>query len=346
MTDDGLLLVDKPAGVTSHDVVDRIRRTLGRTGPAAGGDDGPPAGGAGPRLPGRGRRSVARVGHAGTLDPLATGLLLVMTGRATRLAPFLVGLDKAYLALVRFGAATETLDREGSLVERADPPEAAAVVRAAEGLRGEVEQVPPVYSAIKRDGRALHRRARAGEDVAPPPARRVVVARLDVRPTTWGAAAPAEAGADPLTAPDGLVYEAELDVRCSSGTYVRSIARDLALLAGTVGHLRELRRLAVGPFTLAGALGGEALDDAGALRSVRLPLADALPHLAARQVPAEVAARIRQGAQPEPDWLELPPAAGTLCRLHGPDGELVAVCRREAPDTPWRTAAVFPETTL
>ncbi|MRS13047.1 MAG: tRNA pseudouridine(55) synthase TruB [Actinobacteria bacterium] len=199
----GVLLIDKPPGLTSHDVVARIRRATGER----------------------------RVGHAGTLDPMATGLLLVLVGRATRLEQYLVGHDKSYEARIVFGTATDTHDAEGQVTDTAPVPEGVRDPSyARDALRrmlGEQEQVPPAYSAIKRGGVAAHRLARAGE----PP---VLDSRLI---TVYGAeltAIDADAGA----------WDVRLDV--SKGTYVRSIARDLGRACGTVAHLGALRRTRVG----------------------------------------------------------------------------------------------------
>ncbi|MEJ5866281.1 tRNA pseudouridine(55) synthase TruB [Pseudokineococcus sp. 5B2Z-1] len=217
----GLLVVDKPGGMTSHDVVARVRRLAG----------------------------TRRVGHAGTLDPMATGVLLLGVGRATRLLTHLVGADKAYEAVVRLGEATTTDDAEGELLPdvgtaagaRGVDPDGAALADALAALRGPISQVPSAVSAVKVDGRRAYARARDGEEVALA-ARPVVVSALDVRGASRGTGASGRPVLD-------------LDVRAvvSSGTYVRALARDLGLALGTGGHLTALRRTRVGPYDLAGA---------------------------------------------------------------------------------------------
>jgi tRNA pseudouridine55 synthase len=224
----GLILVDKPAGPTSFDVIASIRRRTG-----------------------------ARTGHAGTLDPFATGLLLVLSGSATRLAPWLVGLGKRYLTDIDLSARTSTGDPEGELVEEHEPPAAAELDSRLAGLRGEVELPVPAASAIKIGGERAYRLHRRGE-VVDMPIRRSRVDALDL-----------------VSYEGGL---ATLDLRVGSGTYVRSIADALG------GHCRTLRRLEVGPFSV---------DDADEERM--LPAAEALPFLPAVAVTVEDAAAIRGG---------------------------------------------------
>jgi tRNA pseudouridine55 synthase len=203
----GLVVVDKPPGMTSHDVVGRVRRLAG----------------------------TRKVGHAGTLDPMATGVLLVGVNRATRLLGHLMLTEKAYDAVVRLGATTTTDDAEGDLVAEASAAGLADVqVReACAGQVGDIEQVPSSVSAVKVDGRRAYARVRAGETVELQP-RPVTVHAVDVHR---------------LERP-GEVLDATVSVRCSSGTYVRAIARDVGGTLGVGGHLTGLRRTAVGPFTL------------------------------------------------------------------------------------------------
>ncbi len=207
----GLVVVDKPAGMTSHDVVSRVRRTIG----------------------------TRRVGHGGTLDPMATGVLVLGVGRATRLLTYVVGAGKTYLATIRLGQSTITDDAEGEVVGGAPagsvPDEAIAAGMA--DLTGEIDQVPSSVSAIKVDGRRSYARVRAGEQVALA-ARRVTVARFDRLATRR----------------DGDLVDLDVEVVCSSGTYVRALARDLGAALGVGGHLTALRRTAVGGFTLAEAV--------------------------------------------------------------------------------------------
>ncbi len=224
----GLILVDKPAGPTSFDVIARIRRRTG-----------------------------ARTGHAGTLDPFATGLLLVLSGAATRLAPWLVGLDKRYLTDVDLSSRTSTGDPEGEVVEELDPPDAAELEHRLAGLRGEVELPIPAASAVKIGGERAYSLHRRGE-VVEMPVRRSRVEVLEL-----------------VSYEDGV---ARLDLRVGSGTYVRSIAGALD------GHCVTLRRLEVGPFS------AEVADEERIL-----PPAEALPFLPAVAVTAEEAAAIRGG---------------------------------------------------
>jgi tRNA pseudouridine55 synthase len=208
----GLVIVDKPAGMTSHDVVARVRRLA----------------------------HTRRVGHGGTLDPMATGVLVVGVERATRLLTYVIGSRKRYSGTIRLGQTTVTDDAEGEITGGAS---AALVtedrVRAELAhLTGEIEQVPSAVSAIKVDGRRAYARVRAGEEVTLA-ARKVTVYRLDL-------GAVRRAG-------DGLL-DLDVDVECSSGTYIRAIARDLGAALGVGGHLTALRRTAVGAFTLAEAV--------------------------------------------------------------------------------------------
>ncbi|ADL45038.1 tRNA pseudouridine(55) synthase TruB [Micromonospora aurantiaca] len=229
MSTDGLIVVDKPGGMTSHDVVARIRR-LART---------------------------RRVGHGGTLDPMATGVLVIGVGRATRLLTYVIGAGKSYAATIRLGQATVTDDAEGEVV--ATTPAGAVTddgVRAAlAALTGEIDQVPSAVSAIKIDGQRAYKRVRDGEAVELP-ARRVTVSRLDVL-------------AIRRDVPD--VVDVDVDVTCSSGTYIRALARDAGAALGVGGHLTALRRTAVGGFTLAEAATLDQLEER-APDVVNLPL--------------------------------------------------------------------------
>lgn len=208
----GLLLVDKPAGCTSHDVVARVRRVLG----------------------------LKRVGHAGTLDPMATGLLVLAADRATRLLGHLALTDKTYRATIRLGVSTDSDDADGTVTGSMDATglDDAAVAAAMAALTGDLLQVPSAVSAIKVDGRRAYDRVRAGEQV-----------RLAARPVTVGRFsldAPGRRG-------NGWV-DLDVTVDCTTGTYVRSLARDLGAALGVGGHLTALRRTRVGPFTVDGAV--------------------------------------------------------------------------------------------
>ena len=244
---DGLLVVDKPAGITSHDVVARCRRIFGQR----------------------------RVGHGGTLDPDATGVLLVGLGRATRLLRFLSELPKSYEGEVVLGVATSTLDASGEVTGRWDMSgvTVADVQAAAARFRGEIDQVPPMVSAVQVGGRRLHELAREGIEVEREP-RRVTVYAIDIEP--------AEAAGDP-----GVFH---IRVTCSAGTYVRSLAADLGAALGGGAHLRALRRAAVGPFSTAEA---RPLDEVGP--SDVLPPAEALRGRPAVTVDDATAAAVRHG---------------------------------------------------
>lgn len=211
----GLLLVDKPAGWTSFDVVAVARSVVG----------------------------VRRVGHGGTLDPLATGLLPILVGAATRFVERLHTAPKVYAALVRFGAETTTDDREGTVTRESPAPARDHAESALAGFRGVIAQVPPAYAAVKVGGRPAYARARAGETMTLA-AREVQVLRLDV--TGWSSET-----------------DLGLLVVCSSGTYVRSLARDLGRATGSAAHLAGLRRLAVGALQVSDAIGVEELRRAG-----------------------------------------------------------------------------------
>ncbi len=218
----GLVIVDKSAGMTSHDVVSRVRRLAG----------------------------TRRVGHAGTLDPMATGVLVLGVNRATRLLGHLMLTEKVYDATVRLGEATTTDDAEGETTSRTDASglDEEGVRAAAAAFVGEIEQVPSAVSAIKVDGQRAYKRVRAGEDVQLP-ARPVTVHELVVHEVR------AAAGESPA------VLDVDVSVRCSSGTYIRAIARDLGDALAVGGHLTSLRRTAVGGFTLDQAHTLESLDD-------------------------------------------------------------------------------------
>jgi tRNA pseudouridine55 synthase len=207
---DGLLIIDKPAGMTSHDVVSRVRRLAG----------------------------TRKVGHAGTLDPMATGVLVLGVGRATRLLTYIVGADKVYQATVRLGQSTITDDAEGdptATVPAGHLTDAEVRGQLAE-MTGEVDQVPSSVSAIKIKGVRSYHRVRAGEEVSLPP-RRVRIDRIDVLDIRH----------------ENEIVDVDVEVACSSGTYIRAIARDLGSVLLVGGHLTALRRTAVGQFTLAQA---------------------------------------------------------------------------------------------
>ncbi|MEO3743029.1 tRNA pseudouridine(55) synthase TruB [Plantactinospora sp. B5E13] len=277
---DGLIVVDKPGGMTSHDVVARIRR-LART---------------------------RRVGHGGTLDPMATGVLIIGVGRATRLLTYVIGAGKGYTATIRLGRSTVTDDAEGEVVGTADAAGVTeeAVRAAVLPLTGEIDQVPSAVSAIKIDGQRAYKRVRDGEAVELA-ARRVTVSRFDVldfrRETVDGSA----------------VLDVDVAVDCSSGTYIRALARDLGATLGVGGHLTALRRTAVGGFTLAEASTLPTLEER-APEVVNLPLDGAARRFfPQRQASADEAKVLSHGGPLDPAGIVGPYA------VFGPEGGLIAI---------------------
>jgi tRNA pseudouridine55 synthase len=276
---DGLVVVDKPGAWTSHDVVAKLRKIYGQR----------------------------RVGHAGTLDPDATGVLLVGLGRATRLLRFLQEAGKSYRGRMVFGIATSTLDASGAIVEQQPMPlTREEVERAATRFVGDIEQLPPMVSAVKVGGRRLHQLARAGVDVERAP-RRVRVDRFVVEDF------------EPGPYPSATVL-----VECGSGTFVRSLAADLGTALGGAAHLAELRRLSVGSFTLDEASTLEAIES-DPPRAV-VSLATAVRDLERVEIDDEQARAAGHGMAFPADALgEL--GAGPFA-LVGPDDDLVAVYER------------------
>ena len=279
MAESGILLVDKPSGVTSHDVVARARRA----------------------------RGTRKVGHAGTLDPMATGLLVVGVEAATRLLTFIVGLDKTYRTTIRLGSATSTDDAEGDVVDvssRADL-EAVSDERIRDGvaaLTGDIAQVPSAVSAVKVDGRRAYDRVRAGETVELA-ARNVTVSRFAV------SAVRRDAGF--------IDIDAEID--CSTGTYIRALARDLGASLGVGGHLTMLRRTRIGEFSVDEASGADELE-----RAPILPPADVAARvLGALEVTSDVARDLRHGKR-----VAVPEAFEGQRAAVDPDGELIGVVER------------------
>ncbi len=289
----GLVIVDKPSGLTSHDVVARIRRLAG----------------------------TRRVGHAGTLDPMATGVLVIGIEQATRLLGHLALTQKEYRGTIRLGQATDTDDAEGQVIARASAagvtPEALHAATAA--LTGEIQQVPPGISAIKVGGQRAYRLTREG---APPElaARPVTVSALDILDTRRS------------TGPAGEeLLDVDVHVTCSSGTYIRAIARDLGAALGTGGHLTELRRTRVGPYLARDAATLEEL--AESLRVV--PLAQAAgAAFARRDLTADEARRVGHGAR-----LPAVGAGAGPVAAFAPDGTLVALLTEESGQA--RSLAVF-----
>jgi tRNA pseudouridine55 synthase len=271
-------VIDKPVGIGSTAVVSAVKRALREAG-----------------LP------KSRVGHGGTLDPLASGVLPVALGEATKLAGRMLDARKLYTFTIRFGEETDTLDAGGDVVARSDVrPTFAEVEAALPRFAGEIEQMPPVYSALKVAGRRAYALARAGE--APPmKPRRVKVHSISASPepvegrvTRSGPLAAKRASASSAVA----VGEAAFTAHVSKGTYIRSLARDIARALGTVGHVIALRRLRAGPFTLDSAI---SLDKLGELAKARrleqalLPLAAGLDDIPALSVTPDQARLLRQG---------------------------------------------------
>jgi tRNA pseudouridine55 synthase len=264
----GILLIDKPPGMTSHDVVRRVRRLL----------------------------RTRRVGHTGTLDPLATGVLPMAVGEATRIVQFLMEGDKTYRAVLKLGETTTTQDAEGEVLERR-PVEgitAETVIAAARSFEGVIRQLPPMYSALKKDGVPLYRLARQGIEVERE-SRAVRIDRLQILDVDL-----------PLIT---------LEVDCSKGTYVRTLCHDLGLVLGTGAHLLALRRTRSGSFTEADCVTLEQLETDGTATPPLLSVDEALRGMPALEVDAEATRRLADG---------IPPALASLSAAPGcPEGETV-----------------------
>jgi tRNA pseudouridine55 synthase len=279
MVADGLVVVDKPAGLTSHGVVARVRRIAG----------------------------TRKVGHAGTLDPMATGVLVVGINRATRLLGHLALTDKTYEATIRLGQSTVTDDAEGEITDTADASGVTddAVAAGIADLTGEIEQVPSAVSAVKIDGKRSYARVRAGEAVELA-ARRVSVRSFDVLGTRR----------------EGELVDLDVRVDCSSGTYIRALARDLGRALGVGGHLTALRRTAVGPYTLDQARTLDQLED----RLEFLPIANAArAAFSARELSADEAKAVSHGGRLPATGRDGPVA------VFAPDGTFLALMEDAGP---------------
>ena len=256
---DGIVLVDKNQGETSFAVVRRVRKAL----------------------------KMKKVGHAGTLDPFATGLLIVLLGQGTKLSPYIMSREKKYRATMRLGIETDTHDPTGCIVRKRPVPELDpdCIREAASGFIGEAEQLPPIFSAVRYRGRRAYEFARKG--IKPElKKRRVTIRSLEIVS---------------VDLPD-----VTMEVTCSSGTYIRSLAADLGETLGSGAHLKALRRLSIGPFDIRDALklGNIGLSPTEAVLKDRIiPLRDAIPHLKEVQVDEELARKIRNGYQPPWDAL-------------------------------------------
>lgn len=294
MVSPGILLVDKPAGLTSHDVVARTRRALG----------------------------TRKVGHAGTLDPMATGLLVIGVEGATRLLTYVVGADKTYAATIRLGQTTDTDDADGEIFHRASDDAVAAVTAdgiaaGVQTLSGVIRQVPSSVSAIKVDGRRAYDRVRAGEEVVLA-AREVTVSRFEVQARRQGA---------------GFI-DLDVVVDCSSGTYIRSLARDLGADLGVGGHLIALRRSRVGNFDVADAVGIDDLEGA----SLMSPADAAARVLDVLDVSATDATDLRHGKRLVGQASRL---SAALAAAVDEDGVLVGVVEKRGADL--KSAMNMPE---
>jgi tRNA pseudouridine55 synthase len=280
---DGVLLVDKPAGLTSHDIVAIVRRLGGQR----------------------------RVGHAGTLDPFATGLLVLLLGRATRLLPYLAGEPKVYDAVVAFGHETDTDDATGVATRTAPAPSRAALDAALASLTGAIQQVPPAYSAKQQGGQRAYVAARRGAplDLAP-----VAVTVHEWRIDAWNGA------------------ELSTQVTCSGGTYVRALARDVGRAAGSAAHLETLRRTHSGPFRVEEAATLDALDQHGVDTHLRSPL-EGLEGLCVEALDHDAIERVKRGMSVGAS------APGERAALVDRERRLVAVAVRQG--TEWRPRVVM-----
>ncbi len=295
---DGILNINKATGMTSHDVVAKVRRLL----------------------------KQKRVGHTGTLDPLARGVLPICVGQATRVAEYLSESGKAYLAEIVFGAVTDTYDAEGTIIRTADASQLtlAQIEAALPHFLGEQMQLPPRYSAIKLKGQPAYRLARAGEEVALEP-RPVTIHRLDIH--SWQ--------------PPRLT----LAVECSKGTYIRSLAYDLGERLGCGAYLAALTRTRSGPFTLSDSITIEQLAEAienGNLAAYLHPIDSALQHLPALYLDTATAIGARHGnAFRRFDSSDEMPEPGQLARVYAPDGQLLAIAVWDARQERWQPEKVF-----
>ena len=287
---DGILIIDKPMGLTSHDVVARVRRIL----------------------------KTKRVGHTGTLDPFATGVLVLMIGKATRLAQFLDKDEKEYEAVMKFGHETDTGDRTGQkrdtgqnhLRERVDESEFsiddAAIEAALSKFRGPIQQTPPMYSAKKVDGRKLYELAREGKEIERKPVE-VTISKLEAVGSTSEA--------------DDLLTIA---VACSAGTYIRTLAENIGRELGIGAHLEELRRTRAGKFTILQSYSLDALEQLTEPATAMLPIDEAVSHLPELRLTTDRVDRTRNGLASRFEGGEIP-TNGSAVRMVTPEDELAAI---------------------
>ena len=296
----GILNIDKPAGMTSHDVVARVRQMTGQR----------------------------RVGHAGTLDPLATGVLVVCLGQATRVAEYLMASDKVYRAEICLGVSTDTHDAEGEVTATAEVDvRQEELGKALASFIGSIQQVPPMYSALKREGTPLYKLARQGITVERE-ARSVEIHNIEL--LNW---------MSPLLT---------IWVECSPGTYIRALAHDLGQKLGCGAYLQSLTRLASGHFTLENTVSLDELAEAfaqGNWQEFIHPLDEALLDFEPLVVDAQTEQRIRHGQQVEAPPLAPPLAGGRwrggVCRAYSPKGELIAILRHDLQTGLWQPKKVF-----
>jgi tRNA pseudouridine55 synthase len=287
----GIVLLDKPPGQTSHQSLGALKRRL----------------------------ATGRIGHTGTLDKFADGLLVVLCGSMTRLCAFATAMDKEYVAVVRFGQTTDTLDPEGTVTAEGPVPSRESIEGALPGFLGRISQVPPAFSAIHVEGRRAYEAAREGKAVEMPP-RSVFIGRIDLL--------------------DYAPPEATIRVACSKGTYIRALGRDIALSLGTVAHLSRLKRTRVGGFSVEEAVAPQAFDPSVHL----LPPAaffqegSGIPRIELRP---ELVDAVAHGARFSPRFLVDEPAVDGTFGAFSPAGDLIAVLERAM--GAWRYAAVFPK---
>lgn len=279
---DGILIIDKPEGITSHDVVARCRRIL----------------------------KTKRIGHTGTLDPFATGLMVVLVGKATRLAQFLDKDAKGYEAIVRFGFETDTGDRTGSPKSEVQSPKLISVVEVENALanfRGEIEQTPPMFSAKKVEGKKLYELARKGIEIERKPVK-ITIYKLEIlnlKPET---------------------RNLNLEVVCSAGTYIRTLAQDIGRRLEIGAHLAELRRTKAGKFDIQQAVTLEELENimiADKISEIFISMNDAISHLPEIKLSAEAIKKTKNGIKLNIDSTEI--GDNEFCRMTDKDANLIAV---------------------
>ena len=288
MTVLGFLNINKPPGITSHDVVARLRRGL----------------------------KIKKIGHAGTLDPMATGVLVICVGAATRLSEYVMHTTKTYHARIKLGVMTDTYDAEGAVIAEQDATHIseADVMRVLAGFVGEIEQLPPMYSAIKHKGKKLYELAREGQTIEREP-RRITIELLDVL--------------------DWSLPEFTLKITCGAGTYIRSLAHDIGELLGVGAHLTGLTRSASGSFKLDEAVELEAVIEAGDWRKYLISPAQALTHMPAVHFDSEAIVDLLHGRSVADHQAQF----GMLAQAYGPGKQFVAII--EGDGERWHPRKVF-----